>query len=713
MRISKVSDRSSLDSYFETMDRFNKRASRVSSLSGLFDIAKGAGKFKSIDLSNATHLVELLGKSKVTRLNKILLEGDDTMLKPFLREADDDVAALVYKSVRDGNPEVLTDSAKYLSEARSDYKAREEIARHTSDLPPPKSPKLLPPPKSPPAAKVKKLDPNELAALKTFIEKTEEGRVFLHLVEGAPEVGNKLIKKQIIMHKGFSAAGESIRAGADEGAETLLGLKEEVSLFKEVMVEIFRRIEDIADSQKNLSKALLDRETLGAAEIAAKESQEAAAKVAKETIESIAQDLAKLLETTKGGVKPATTEKAIDGVSTAVVETVKVAEEAGKSPGILGKILGAGFAVKALKVLGGLGLLGGVAYLGNKYLRNGDNGDSDLSETPGSRSGVGGGPSEGKVSAEDAIKSYLETGDTAALAGILDGSQYSNLMIFPKPIDGLSFAFFDSGRLRSPDERILIPTNPETQAIMNSLLGTAGGKVLDYERSKASSPQIALNKTVQAIYQYGFYATPLGNTRASKYIMGRAFKPFPRRGFLGRNAERISPAERRERRPGRRMTASDNANRLGKLDILNKISTDKSTSTNNHQNTDVTLFKEADETSKSYCKDAVKDLNNNDKSIREYFAGLGRLYDDKSEKPKTDFSSLYNITEGSGSELTHEAHPKAIVVLDSIGNGGLVENGLEQKEQNQGVAMSTPTGNYRSNYAWVRNMLEKKGTKTT
>jgi hypothetical protein len=103
--------------------------------------------------------------------------------------------------------------------------------------------------------------------------------------------------------------------------------------------------------------------------------------------------------------------------------------------------------------------------------------------------------------------------------------------------------------------------------------------------------------------------------------------------------------------------------------------------------------------SKSYCKDAVTDLNNDDKYLRNYFTGLKGLYDEKSETPKGDYKTLYNVHDETGEDLIHAAHPKAVVVSDSIGRGGLVENGLEQKRQTHGVALSTPTGNYRANYA--------------
>jgi hypothetical protein len=150
-------------------------------------------------------------------------------------------------------------------------------------------------------------------------------------------------------------------------------------------------------------------------------------------------------------------------------------------------------------------------------------------------------------------------------------------------------------------------------------------------------------------------------------------------------------------------------NKQERFDLIKKFATKVAESTNNNENDDESeLLKSADDFSKSYCKDAVTDLSNSDKYLRSYFAGLGKLYNERPETPKGDYKSLYNVTDGTGVDLIHEAHPKAIVVLDSIGRGGLVENGLEQKRQTHGVALSAPTGNYRANYAWVRDSLKKK-----
>jgi hypothetical protein len=47
------------------------------------------------------------------------------------------------------------------------------------------------------------------------------------------------------------------------------------------------------------------------------------------------------------------------------------------------------------------------------------------------------------------------------------------------------------------------------------------------------------------------------------------------------------------------------------------------------------LQKEADDFSKSYFKDALKDLGSIDKPLQSYFAGLGGLYDQRLEKKKS------------------------------------------------------------------------------
>ena len=156
------------------------------------------------------------------------------------------------------------------------------------------------------------------------------------------------------------------------------------------------------------------------------------------------------------------------------------------------------------------------------------------------------------------------------------------------------------------------------------------------------------------------------------------------------------------------MFEENNMNRKERFNSIKKLATEALDSTNINLNDDNSrLLKEADDFSKAYYKDAVTDLSNSDQYLRSYFTGLGRLYDEKSETPKGDYKTLYNVHDETGADLVSSAHPKAIVVLDSIGRGGLVENGLEQQRQTQDVAFSAPTGNYRANYAWLRDSFKK------
>ena len=128
----------------------------------------------------------------------------------------------------------------------------------------------------------------------------------------------------------------------------------------------------------------------------------------------------------------------------------------------------------------------------------------------------------------------------------------------------------------------------------------------------------------------------------------------------------------------------------------------------NSRNIKRNIGKKADEHSRSYYKDALTGQSNNDQYMKSYYAGLKGMYDESLDKRKADYKEHFLLHDETGVDLIHEAHPKAIVVSDAIGRGGLVENGLEQKRQSHAVALSTPTGNYRANYAWLQDELLKK-----
>ena len=153
---------------------------------------------------------------------------------------------------------------------------------------------------------------------------------------------------------------------------------------------------------------------------------------------------------------------------------------------------------------------------------------------------------------------------------------------------------------------------------------------------------------------------------------------------------------------------SSRKDQLKKISELVMSNENHRSSTNKNKLKD-SIRKKSDDFAKSYYKDAKKDLSTEDSFMKSYYAGFSDMYDEsQGDKPKLDYKDSYSLHDETGDDLIHEAHPEAIVVSDAIGNGGLVENGSEQKRQSHGVAQRTPTGNYRANYAWLQEGLLKK-----
>ena len=249
----------------------------------------------------------------------------------------------------------------------------------------------------------------------------------------------------------------------------------------------------------------------------------------------------------------------------------------------------------------------------------------------------------------------------------------------------------------------------------NALMSGDAQRAINYTAEETIAKGLAEKDTSRPWYHFG-----IGDDyyRGEQWLKGRELDRNSDQGLAGQRRRRYSDGDLRMLERLRSASENrldslkkiaelshvDDSKRVLKLESLAKIALD---STNNNQDTDNQMLKEADDFSKSYYKDALKDLNNTDKTLRSYFAGLGGLYDQRLEKRKADFKELYNVTDESGEDLIYSAHPKEVVVSDSIGRGGLVENGLEQKRQTHGVALSAPTGNYRANYASRYDALKK------
>ncbi len=140
-------------------------------------------------------------------------------------------------------------------------------------------------------------------------------------------------------------------------------------------------------------------------------------------------------------------------------------------------------------------------------------------------------------------------------------------------------------------------------------------------------------------------------------------------------------------------------------DISKKSSKNISNNINSINKNKVGMRKLADDISNDYYQVALKGLEDN--YAKSYYTGLKGMYDQKLGQKEADYKDLYDVHEETGPELIGSAHPESIDLVRSIGNGGRVENLVEQQRHNVGVALSTPTGNFRSKYAEVTTALKK------
>ena len=117
------------------------------------------------------------------------------------------------------------------------------------------------------------------------------------------------------------------------------------------------------------------------------------------------------------------------------------------------------------------------------------------------------------------------------------------------------------------------------------------------------------------------------------------------------------------------------------------------------------LIRKAAEARVSYFGDA--NLGLKDQLTKSYYAGLTGMYNEQPTKRPSDYKDLYGFQEETGHDLMAESHPKSVTLADAMGNGGLVENNLEQQQKSIYVATTTPSGNFQSKYAQTVSYLEK------
>ncbi len=209
--------------------------------------------------------------------------------------------------------------------------------------------------------------------------------------------------------------------------------------------------------------------------------------------------------------------------------------------------------------------------------------------------------------------------------------------------------------------------------------------------------------------------------RALKYLyLNQIFDLHDLKKFIRKNL----PKAGRKRLSGWKNAVKHYSGSLARLasEKNNKNFTQKFTKSANNNTRSVNsreniiMNKKADQISKEYFQDAIKDLE--DQYAKSYYTGLKGMYDNKLSATDSDFKNLYQIHNESGFDLIQKAHPKTIDIADAMGRGGVVENLVEQHRANTEIALSMPSGNFRNRHAWVieslvklANLIDENGSK--
>jgi hypothetical protein len=320
--------------------------------------------------------------------------------------------------------------------------------------------------------------------------------------------------------------------------------------------------------------------------------------------------------------------------------------------------------------------------------------------------------SSGKIDeAFDLVDSLVGDEKQRALNSLKNyfGKRYSIELVPPAVIFGTEFryAFLDSAFSRDPAAvrwaLYTLGNKGNIKSLLYIIAADSPGYLDIYSRFETATgveKQKYFNTLLDLILEFGMNL-PGGMRDVQKLISGK--QPIRR--------EKVTPLER-----GRMKKEIRQQSRFAKiketLESIHKTANVSNNSTNNSlQNELESLFKNADDFSRSYYKDAITDLNVQDPELRSYFTRLKGMYDEKPEAPKEDYKDLYPMEGETGAELYESAYPREARTSKSIGDGGLVENGFERKKKMEDIARSVPTGNYSAKYAWVQDIMSKKSKK--
>ena len=105
------------------------------------------------------------------------------------------------------------------------------------------------------------------------------------------------------------------------------------------------------------------------------------------------------------------------------------------------------------------------------------------------------------------------------------------------------------------------------------------------------------------------------------------------------------------------------------------------------------MKKNADKVSDNYYKDALMGLGD-DSFMKAYYKGFSEEYNKKDEPPKRSYKDLMDVFKEE-ENIVLKSHPNSVFVADALNEGGLIENGLEQKEKIEKIVKKRPSGNFR------------------
>jgi ABC-type transporter Mla subunit MlaD len=334
---------------------------------------------------------------------------------------------------------------------------------------------------------------------------------------------------------------------------------------------------------------------------------------------------------------------------------------------------------KALGYLAGAGL---IYYAVSSFWSSEGEGTEAEGEGsgPAARSGLGGrGGRGGAVSVDpDALADSLQEAAYGDRTVEIARRFYKKQLVFelPEEFDGMRFVFLNDLRggldLKSEIDR------PSYESVLFEALNdpATGGQIYDrYLAAYRGDKQKALNKASEEILERGLYRRKplIGKSRADRYIGGEKLRGG--RGMSGMGRRNLPRKFRR---------ASDRSDHLSAL---------------------LKQAKKEDSFPKEYIKDFKADLRHDDKRIKDYFSELGAMYEEEVALTEHSLKELYELHDPE--EVTLTAHPNSIRVSEALGDGGLAENGLEQKEKMEDIALRTPTGNFVNRYASLKDLFNK------